>query len=354
MAAPAPTSTATPPSGFDVAVAKSLAPGVNANLIAKGRDRYDRAALKKFQVAAGIAADGLYGGGSRGALIFYGIAKPPNPFFKPTTTAPYPWTAFIAAQLGVPVKGAPAPTPPAPPSPGWNPLTGQAATDPSETSLIAAKPLAGFAPVSALALAPSVAKDLQTAGRNKYNRALLKRFQGYAGIPADGIYGGGSRGALIFYGISNPPAPFFKPTTTATYPWIINAMAILKESQNQPITPIPPKPVTPAPVTPVTPIPSVDEQEEDEEDDRLNPDPIRPPTPRDDIIPAGPSDPSGPSGGGGLSPTQDSEVSGADAGAAATGSNVVGPLLAMITVGILGYAGYRVLRKNRRGGYVYA
>ena len=207
--------TAKPPAGFDLAKAKALAPKVNANLVASGISKYDRVLLKQFQIVAGIAADGLSGGGARGALIFYGIANPPAPFFKPTATAPYPWTPVIAKQLGV-VPAAQAAAPAA-----AKPL----ASAPTQKAPVAAstvasgKPPAGFDLAKAKDLAAKVNANLISAGRDKYDHTLLRSFQIAAGIASDGLYGGGARGALIFYGQKNAPAPFFAPTSTAPYPW---------------------------------------------------------------------------------------------------------------------------------------
>lgn len=214
--------TAKPPAGFDVGKAKTLAPQVLADLqnavkkAPRPQDRggyYNRGLLKTFQVAAGIAADGLYGGGARGALIFYGIANPPEPFFKPTATAPYPWTPYIAKQLGVqPASKAAEKT-------AVKPLSSGKPAPVAASTLAGKTPPKGFDPVTAKKLAPQVNTDLVNKGRDKYSHALLRSFQVAAGIAADGLYGGGARGALIFYGVKNPPAPFFKPTATAPYPW---------------------------------------------------------------------------------------------------------------------------------------
>jgi hypothetical protein len=91
---PGPTTTqAVPPAGFNPSAAKAQAARVAANL-RKGRDQYSRATLNAWQRLAGIAADGIYGGESAGALAWYLQGTPdvaPRPFFKPTTLQPYRW-----------------------------------------------------------------------------------------------------------------------------------------------------------------------------------------------------------------------------------------------------------------------
>lgn len=73
------------PKGYDPDLARRAVHGIAEMLRTRGRDRYDRPALAAWQVAAGINGDGLYGGGSRAALEFFGVLDPPAPFFKPTT-----------------------------------------------------------------------------------------------------------------------------------------------------------------------------------------------------------------------------------------------------------------------------
>lgn len=69
-------------------------------------------------------------------------------------------------------------------------------------------PPAGFDPMTADALAPQVAQNIESRRRG-YDRPLLRRFQRAAGIVVDGMYGAQSRAALVFYGVSDPPAPLF-------------------------------------------------------------------------------------------------------------------------------------------------
>jgi hypothetical protein len=71
--APAPSSPSAPPKVRDrqrLDAAKVLAEAVVKQLRAKGRS-YDRTLMKRFQATAGLAADGLYGPRSAGAVAWY-------------------------------------------------------------------------------------------------------------------------------------------------------------------------------------------------------------------------------------------------------------------------------------------
>lgn len=72
----------------DMIAATALAPRVAANIAANKYD-YNRALLKQFQAAAGLTADGAYGGTSAGAIRYFTGKAPPRPLFKPTTEQPY-------------------------------------------------------------------------------------------------------------------------------------------------------------------------------------------------------------------------------------------------------------------------
>jgi peptidoglycan hydrolase-like protein with peptidoglycan-binding domain len=76
---------------------------------------------------------------------------------------------------------------------------------------------AGYDPARARAMARSVANHLANRKIAGYARELVREFQRACGITADGIYGGHTRGALIYFGASNPPRPFFVPTDTLPY-----------------------------------------------------------------------------------------------------------------------------------------
>lgn len=56
-----------------------------------------------------------------------------------------------------------------------------------------------------------LAKHLRTKGLSGYSRQSLRDFQAHAGITVDGIYGPLSASALKYFGVQNPPKPFFKP-----------------------------------------------------------------------------------------------------------------------------------------------
>lgn len=67
-------------------------------------------------------------------------------------------------------------------------------------------------------LARRIAADIRSK-RHNYNRSVLRGFQEAAFLAADGIYGPASRGALIFFGVDNPPAALYDPRgiRTTTY-----------------------------------------------------------------------------------------------------------------------------------------
>lgn len=88
------------PVGYDPARARELAQVLNRALARLGTgDRNTRArrqtratidAIRAFQIAAGLDADPpTYGGETRGALIFYGIARPPATLVRPLETVAY-------------------------------------------------------------------------------------------------------------------------------------------------------------------------------------------------------------------------------------------------------------------------
>lgn len=83
-----PVLTNTGPAGFNLELARSLAPRVATDVRSKKYD-YSRDLMKQFQLAAGLTADGAYGGGTRGALVYFGQNAAPKPLFKPTQTQSY-------------------------------------------------------------------------------------------------------------------------------------------------------------------------------------------------------------------------------------------------------------------------
>ena len=210
---PAPSDSAGPPAGFDGAVASTLAPGVSRDINKNGYN-FSREGLRAFQRAAGVAADGVYGNDSWGALLYF-TSDAPKALHKPTAPTPYPWGRFVSAApsssssvVAAPPPAAVIATPATLPAP------------PDTTAQVGPVPPAGFAPATARKLAKQVAANLDSEGRANYSRDLMKQFQTAAGIDADGLYGGGTRRALMFYGVARPPQPFFKPTATPPdYPW---------------------------------------------------------------------------------------------------------------------------------------
>lgn len=112
-----------------------------------------------------------------------------------------------AAHAPLPSKRTTAPKP-APPSK----LT---AAPPPPSKLTTQAP-DGYDPDKARRTAPALAEHLRRKARD-YDRRLAKAWQTAAALDADGIYGGATRGALIHYGVRNPPRALFKPTATIPY-----------------------------------------------------------------------------------------------------------------------------------------
>lgn len=76
---------------------------------------------------------------------------------------------------------------------------------------------AGYNPAQARARAREVAAHLAKRGPKAYDVELLRSWQQLAGLHVDGAYGGSTRGALIHYGVPNPPRPFSAPYATLPY-----------------------------------------------------------------------------------------------------------------------------------------
>lgn len=268
--------------GYNPTSARSKAKSIAEHLASKGISQYSHDLLKRWQTEAGVAADGIYGGATRGALIFYGVENPPKPFFKPTNTitfkppagkppalpakpigqppatvtelkaaAPAKTTAPAATAPkyvapGSPPKGATLPgTPPkgaatpgakpgtytkppplpTPPTPAAQPLLSNV-LPPAEGGSVKASPVlepgrgtppAGYDPAKAKTRARAIAANLAKKGRTSYSHADLKSWQLQAGLTADGLYGGSTRGALIYFGVADPPRPFSPPVATLPY-----------------------------------------------------------------------------------------------------------------------------------------
>lgn len=219
-ATPAPGVTAAPPAGFDPAVASMLAPALAKHIAAKQYD-FNRAQLETFQTAAGLTADGVYGNDSWGALLYF-TSDAPRALYKPSTPTPYAWGSFVA-------RGAAQPAPAAAPAPiaTVTPAASPAAALAPESADVGPVPPPGFDPKLAKSMAKNVAKNID-ANKSSYSRPLVRNFQTAAGLEPDGIYGGGTRRALIFYGVERPAQPLFKPTTTpAEYLWAPQASKVL-------------------------------------------------------------------------------------------------------------------------------
>jgi hypothetical protein len=109
-------------------------------------------------------------------------------------------------------------------------------------------------PDSAAHLAPELASHLAAAGPNHYDHDRVSVFQVAAGIRPDRQYGGTTRAALIFWGVSNPPRAFANPGGTYSAPRSSDG------TQHPPIPgspmPTPPAPSTSAADLPLAPHPS--------------------------------------------------------------------------------------------------
>lgn len=77
---------------------------------------------------------------------------------------------------------------------------------------------AGYDPDLARRLAPGVALAIRTAPYAAGTKTLVSRFQvaAFGGI-GDGKYGGKTKGALRYYGISNPPNALYRPLAEVAY-----------------------------------------------------------------------------------------------------------------------------------------
>ena len=81
---------------LDLSLARRLAPQVAEDIRTRSYS-YSRQRLRDFQRAAGLTADGQYGGASRGALVFFGVRDAPRALFAPTRTVRYQPPARAAA-----------------------------------------------------------------------------------------------------------------------------------------------------------------------------------------------------------------------------------------------------------------
>jgi murein L,D-transpeptidase YcbB/YkuD len=219
-----------PTGGVNLALAAQLAPQVAANINSKHAS-YDRNLLKRFQTAAGLTPDGLYGGYSAGAIRYFTKKAPPKPLVNPAIEKAY-----------VPPSTDAQPVTPQPITPSAQPVSPHVTPSPV--------PVVQQGPIDlALAqkLAPQVEADIKKNGA-RYNRTLLKQFQSAAGLTADGFYGGYSAGALRYFLQRTPPKPLVNPAIEKPY----QAMSVQPApSPASPVTPashvVTPSPVTPSP-----------------------------------------------------------------------------------------------------------
>jgi hypothetical protein len=164
------------PAGYNPTLATTLAPRVAADITSR-KFNYDRVLLTQFQRAAGLTADGVYGGGSAGALHYYLHSTPPRALFAPTTEKPYtPPVGTVMASTAQPMP-APAPT--------------------------------AHAPMTALQAAVSLRDYLAKSGdfgSKAHPSSIVKQYQGPLGVTADGIVGPGTRAAASKQGIVLPMA----------------------------------------------------------------------------------------------------------------------------------------------------
>lgn len=173
--------------------AAELAKQVAENVKAR-RQAYDRGVVKAFQQTAGLAADGIYGPKTAGAVKWYtGEVVPP---ISGGALAPY------APKLNVPIKADETPAS-SRPEPKPAPRASEAKPAPTQSSNPKPTPSAPAVRDSgrldrAAALAKSVVDNLKLPA-SSYDRALITEFQREAGLKADGIYGPKSAGAIKWY-----------------------------------------------------------------------------------------------------------------------------------------------------------
>jgi peptidoglycan hydrolase-like protein with peptidoglycan-binding domain len=162
-----------------------------ADSVKKGGKGYDRALVTAFQKEAGLAADGIYGPRTAGAVKWYtgeSIAPPTGGGF-----------ASYVPKLGTsstqPKAEPKRPEPKAEPSPQTPAPTSTQQKTPEPSTGVARD---GARLDRAAELAKRVAANLKGPA-NAYDRALMTEFQREAGLTADGIYGPRSAGAVKWY-----------------------------------------------------------------------------------------------------------------------------------------------------------
>lgn len=142
----------------------------------------------------------------------------------PVATAPKPKTSKPVARQP---SGMSAPLAKNPSQGGSPPLAAPLSADIQSDTFTPATPrpastprsqIPGYKPDAARRGAPSVSAHLKRAGKAGYDRRLLKTWQTQAGLKPDGLYGPGTRGALVFFGQKDPPAAFAGSGTTPYKP----------------------------------------------------------------------------------------------------------------------------------------
>jgi murein L,D-transpeptidase YcbB/YkuD len=164
-----------------------------AESVKKSGKAYDRALVTAFQREAGLAADGIYGPRTAGAVKWYTEESIPPP--GGGTLAQY-----------VPKFDTPVTAPPKVEPPKSEPKPETSSSKPAPTSPEVKPPASE--PTAAVrdrvrldraaALAKRVAQNLKEPA-SAYDRALMTEFQREAGLTADGIYGPRSAGAIKWY-----------------------------------------------------------------------------------------------------------------------------------------------------------
>jgi hypothetical protein len=223
-------------------LAKQLAQSVRTKAYS-----YDRALCAEFQAAAKIDADGLYGPQTAAAVARYTAA--PAGLFRGAKAAAMRDVASAAVQAFARTQGAtgfapsvaddelagddddeeigPPPGDDSPIPPEVAPLelvpnTISASVAPSGGAQSTPKPSsipAGYDPQTARRSARPLAAHLKRAGKAGYDRRLLEQWQRAAGLVPDRVYAGGTRAALLYYGVKpiDAPPPFFPPFETRAF-----------------------------------------------------------------------------------------------------------------------------------------
>lgn len=111
-------------------------------------------------------------------------------------------------------------------------------------------PADGFSAELAKGTAQGIAANIRDKGKS-YSHEGLKKWQRFAGITVDGLYGGQSVGALQFFlgKTEQAPSALYAPFTPTPYQWASLAGVIVAEPEPAPPAPEP-TPPAPDPVKP--------------------------------------------------------------------------------------------------------